>query len=101
MPQIWMTYDEVADLLGCDTEQAYERTLQERLDCKISRDAQRRVKLNPRLVGVFLDQVRGQPNPIDGAIDDLRSVHGLMTGSDRQPDLLEKPAARRNFGRAW
>jgi hypothetical protein len=101
MPQIWMTYDEVADLLGCDAEQAYERGLQERLDCKISRDGQRRVRLNPTLVGFFLDRVRAQPNPIDGAIDELRRVHGLMTGYDPQPDLREKPAAQRKFGRAW
>ena len=101
MPQIWMTYDEVAVLLGCDAEQAYERGLEERLDCKISRDGHRRVKLNDALVGIFLDRLRAQPQRIDEAIDGLRRVHGLMVGYEPQPDVSEKRAGRRKFGGNW
>ena len=100
MPQIWMTYYEIADLLGCDVEQAYERGLAERLDCKISRDGHRRVKLNDALVGEFLDKFRTQPQRIDEAIDGLRRVHGLMTGYE-QSSLSEKLPAVRKFGGAW
>jgi hypothetical protein len=99
--QIWMTYDEVADLLGCDAEQAYERGLEERLDCKISRDGQKRLRLNDTLADIFVDRLRAQPRPIDEAINGLRHVHGLMAGYEAQAGQPEKRATRRKFGGAW
>lgn len=101
MPQIWMTYDEVAGLLGCDTELAYERGLEERLDCKISRDGARRVKLNDALTEVFIEQLRAQPRPIDAAIDGLRHMHGLMAGYEQQAERSENRPRQRKFGGAW
>ncbi|MCF8475530.1 MAG: hypothetical protein K9G60_00750 [Pseudolabrys sp.] len=94
MPQIWMTYEEVADLLACGTDQALARIRNDRLDRKISHDGQKRVKLNLALIGLFLDQVRARTNPLDRAIADLQHVHGLMAGADPNEDLLFEPVAR-------
>ncbi len=100
MPQIWMTYDEFADLLETGAEQAYERGLEERLDCKISRDGQRRIKLNDALAGLFLDRNGAQRAPLDGAIDDLRNIHGLMTKYE-EPAISQRRTVQRKFGGAW
>ncbi len=88
MPQIWMTYEEVADLLECGTDQALARIRGDRLDRKISHDGQKRVKLNLALIGLFLDRVRARTNPLDQAIADLQHMHGLMAGADPNEDML-------------
>jgi hypothetical protein len=41
MPQIWMTYEELAGMLDCTVMEARERAYLERLDQKISRDAKK------------------------------------------------------------
>lgn len=46
MPQIWMTYSEVAALLGCDGDRARIQAMQRSLDRKKSRDGLTRVKLD-------------------------------------------------------
>ena len=46
MPQIWMTYEELAGMLDCTVMEARERVHLERLDRKISRDGKKRAKLS-------------------------------------------------------
>jgi len=99
MPQIWMTYEEVADLLQCGTDGALARIRDDRLDRKISHDGHKRVKLNLALTGMFLDRVRAPSrdglaaNSLDQAIDDLRRVHGRMADYESHEDLLFEPAS--------
>jgi hypothetical protein len=53
MPQIWMTYGEIAGLLGCDEGVARTRAAIRSLDRKKSRDGLTR-KAGPLLHGAFL-----------------------------------------------
>jgi hypothetical protein len=82
MPQIWMTYEELAGMLDCTVEAVRERVRLERLDRKISRDGKKRVKLSMAMVSIFIERLKTIDSPIDLAVDDLRKVHGLM----REPD---------------
>jgi len=99
MPQIWMTYDELAGLLDCGVLQARERVQQEGLDRKKSRDGNTRVKLNFALMAMFIAKIKGEFNPLDRAIQDIREVHAQMKGyEDRQAQLedlraKDEPAA--------
>ncbi|WGS18657.1 MULTISPECIES: hypothetical protein [unclassified Bradyrhizobium] len=58
MPQLWMTYQEIADLLGCDTEMARVTTIQRALDRKRSRDGLTRTKLDSELTAKFVAAIR-------------------------------------------
>lgn len=91
MPQIWMTYEEVADLLDCGGDEVLTRVRDERLDCKISHDGHKRVKLNLALTGLFLDRVRATALPLDRAVANLRQMHNLMAGRDPNEDVLFEP----------
>lgn len=55
MPQIWLTYDELAALMDCDRAGARAAALAIRLDRRKSRDGQTRAKLTPALSEAFLD----------------------------------------------
>ena len=81
MPQIWMTYAEIAGLLDCAPDEARERAIQERLDRKHSRDGNTRVKLSYAWIGLFIDRVRSV-DAINGAIGELRQIHKQMGSSD-------------------
>jgi hypothetical protein len=86
MPQIWMTYDEIAGMLECSLVQARERVVERQLDRKVSRDGKTRAKLSVDLIGVFFDHVRASQHPRDLAIDGLRRVHHIMTKDSSRPD---------------
>jgi hypothetical protein len=55
VPQIWMTYEELAGLMGCDRAQARSAAAAIGLDRRRSRDGQTRAKLTPALSAAFLD----------------------------------------------
>jgi hypothetical protein len=57
MPQIWLTYDELAALMGCDWAEARSAAAAVSLDRRKSRDGHTRVKLNSYLTEAFLDAV--------------------------------------------
>jgi hypothetical protein len=78
MPQIWMTYQELAGMLGCDETQARERAHFEGLDRKISRDGRKRAKLSMPLIAMFIEQIKAMDFNIDRAVNELRQVHGRM-----------------------
>jgi hypothetical protein len=78
MPQIWMTYDEVADLLDCEAPVARQHAIECRLDRKKSRDGNTRVKLDHALAAIFVARIRDTDNALDRAIGELRRVHGEM-----------------------
>jgi hypothetical protein len=82
MPQIWMTYEELAGMLDCTVMEARERVHLERLDRKISRDGEKRAKLSVGMTRIFIERIKTSALAIDQAVDDLRTVHGLMTEHD-------------------
>jgi|GEM_PF-1601395 len=82
MPQIWMTYHEIADMLGCDVETARAATIQRALDRKKSRDGMTRAKLDLELTASFISAIRDADAMLDQAVQELRNVHHLMSRSD-------------------
>jgi len=94
MPQIWMTYEELAGLLDCDAMEARRRVHLERLDRKISRDGQKRAKLNMTMMGIFIARLKMIDDAHDLAIEDLRQAHRLLSGLAESP----KPSLSNRLG---
>jgi len=80
MPQIWMTYDELATLSGCTAAEARLQALQLSLDRRKSRDGNTRVKLNPALMNRFFETIRDTDSALDEAVAALRETHRQMSG---------------------
>jgi hypothetical protein len=78
MPQIWMTYEELAGMLDCTAMEARERVHLERLDRKISRDGNKRAKLNVAMTIIFIERIKTSALTMDQAVDNLWAVHGRM-----------------------
>ena len=81
MPQIWMTYGEIAGLLGCDEGVARTRAAIRSLDRKKSRDGLTRVKLDQHCMALFFAKIRGADADLDQAILELREVHAELVRS--------------------
>jgi hypothetical protein len=84
MPQIWMTYDEIADLVGCGAHEAREHSIAQELDHKKSRDGLTRVKLDLPLVTMFIAKIRATDSALDEATRKLREIRNNMA---RPPHL--------------
>jgi hypothetical protein len=80
MPQIWMTYDELATLSGCSASEARLQALHLSLDRRKSRDGNTRVKLNLALMARFFETIREAEVDLDEAIAALRQTHRQMAG---------------------
>lgn len=80
MPQIWMTYDELATLSGCSAAEARLQALHLSLDRRKSRDGNTRVKLNLALMACFFETVREAEFDLDEAVAALRDAHRQMSG---------------------
>ena len=80
MPQIWLTYDELAALMNCDPARAREAAIAFRLDRRKSRDGQTRAKLTPPLAEAFLREVLRQrlDQEIAACAGDLRAMRDRM-----------------------
>jgi hypothetical protein len=78
MPQIWMTYSELASLLGCEIADVRIQVAQRSLDRKKSRDGLTRVKLDLLWMARFYATVRDADAILDQAIRDLQTVHSNM-----------------------
>jgi hypothetical protein len=83
MPQIWMTYREIADMLGCDADAARAETIRRSLDRKKSRDGSTRAKLDLELAALFIAAIRDADSALDQAIRDLRVMGDAMSRSGR------------------
>jgi hypothetical protein len=81
VPQIWLTYDELATLMDCDREEARGAAAAIRLDRRKSRDGHTRAKLTPSLADAFLDGVLQQhlEKEIAACAGDLRAMRERMT----------------------
>lgn len=78
MPQIWMTYDELAALCGTDAAEARLRASHLSLDKRKSRDGFTRIKLNLALTAKFFTAIREADFDLDLAIEGLRDTHRQM-----------------------
>jgi hypothetical protein len=81
MPQIWMTYGEIAGLLGCNASEARAHAARRSLDRKKSRDGFTRVKLDQHCMALFFAKIRGADADLDRAILELRDVHAELARS--------------------
>jgi hypothetical protein len=78
MPQIWMTYDELATLSGCSASEARVLALHLSLDRRKSRDGNIRIKLDLALTARFFASVREADFDLDSAIEALQATHRQM-----------------------
>jgi hypothetical protein len=94
MPQIWMTYDELAALYGCTAPEARLQALNMSLDRRKSRDGNTRVKLNVALMARFIDTIRKSEFDLDDAVAALRDAHRAMSGGPAiEPASLRRSGA--------
>jgi hypothetical protein len=92
MPQIWMTYREIADLLGCEPDEARAHAVHRALDRRKSRDGLTRVKLDLEWAGRFVAAMQEADPVLDQAIHDLRMVASKMV-RDGEPFVTRKAIA--------
>jgi hypothetical protein len=80
VPQIWLTYNELGDLIGSDAATARAAAHVIPLDRRKSHDGHTRVKLNARLAEMFLDQVTRHwiDHNMGICVDELRDVRERM-----------------------
>jgi hypothetical protein len=95
MPQIWMTYEELAGMLDCTVMAAREIVHLQRLDRKISRDGKKRAKLSTTMVGMFIERLKTTEFVKNYAVDDLRRVHDLMREPGDEKSLSSRSLASR------
>ncbi len=85
MPRIWMTYTELADLLGCSPTDARDYAIARSLVRRKSRSGLTHTELDGLLTLAFIERVRGQDRPaspeieLDQAIADLQNIHEEMS----------------------
>ncbi|WP_249158746.1 hypothetical protein [Bradyrhizobium tropiciagri] len=96
MPQIWMTYHEIADMLGCEPEMARVTSIQRALDRKKSRDGLTRVKLDSELTARFITELRSADAALDQAVRALLETHQAMARADRTG--FARPSIERDAG---
>jgi hypothetical protein len=82
MPQIWMTYDEIAELIGGDADAARAQAMHRSLDRRKSRDGLTRVKLDLEWTASFIAAIRKADPALDQAIRELRGMRDTMYRGD-------------------
>lgn len=95
MPQIWLTYDELAALMDCDPAEARGAAAAIRLDRRKSHDGQTRAKLTPSLTEAFLDGVLQQrlELEISTCAGDLLAMRERMAARSAAMPRLRSAAA--------
>lgn len=90
VPQIWLTYDELAAWMNCDRAEARVAAVTIGLDRRKSRDGQTRAKLTPPLAKAFLDDILQQrlEQEIAACAGDLRLMHERMAA---RPSAAPRP----------
>lgn len=88
MPQIWLTYHELAALIGCEASAARASAAAMPLDRRRSHDGLTRAKLNAELTEVFLErQVRQRiDREIATCAGDLQMLRELMAAQAAAED---------------
>jgi hypothetical protein len=83
MPQIWMTYDEIAELIGSDADAARAQAMHRSLDRRKSGDGLTRVKLDLEWTTRFIAAIREADPALDQAIRQLQGMRDAMYRGDR------------------
>jgi hypothetical protein len=78
MPQIWMTYTELAGLMNCPLNEVRPLVIARALKRKHSSDGETRAKLDAELSWMFVEKIRETPIDVDTAVAQLRRVHCEM-----------------------
>jgi hypothetical protein len=80
VPQFWLTYVELAELMNCDAAAARAAAAAIPLDRRRSRDGLTRAKLNAALSEIFLEQLvrRLLDREVAECADDLRRLRETM-----------------------
>lgn len=78
MPQVWMTYTELARLCGCNAAEARIRARHLSLHRRKSSDGFTRVKLDQGLTARFFATIREVDFDLDGAIATMRGTYQQM-----------------------
>jgi hypothetical protein len=83
VPQIWLTYNELAMLMNCDPIAARAVTVTLPLDRRRGRDGQTRAKLSPSLAEAFMESQAHLrlERAIDGCAGDLTAMHDRMAAT--------------------
>jgi hypothetical protein len=84
MPQIWMTYDEIASLFACEPASARDIAIRMELDRRKSRNGQTRVKLDTSLTALFLDKLLSHwiDRELQACAGDLRAMRDRMAARE-------------------
>jgi len=92
VPQIWLTYEELAALMDCDAISARDAAMALGLDRRRSRDGQTRAKLTPPLTDAFLDRVLREhiEREVAACASTLRAKHEQMA---MQPAVMAPRAS--------
>ncbi len=90
MPQIWLTYEELAIVMNCDAVAARSTAAAIGLDRRRSRDGQTRAKLNASLTEAFLEGVLRRRVELEMAqsASELRAMHMRMADRADMPQRL-------------
>jgi hypothetical protein len=80
MPQIWVTYDELAGLFDCEPLTARAIVMRMKLDRRKSRDGNTRVKLSAALNEMFFTKLFGRwiDQELQACAGDLRALRENM-----------------------
>jgi hypothetical protein len=95
VPQIWLTYNELAVLMKCDPGEARRASIAEGLNRRKSRDGQTRIKLTPLLATAFLDALVQQflERQMTACASDLDTLNERMRKLPQPAVRLKPPAA--------
>jgi hypothetical protein len=95
VPQIWLSYEELAVLMNCDPASARNAAAGFRLDRRRSRDGQTRTKLTPPLAEAFFDKVWRQrlEHEIAACAGDLRAMRERMARQSAAVTEIQLPLA--------
>ncbi len=93
MPQVWMTYDELATLCGCSPTEARLRARHLSLRRRKSSDGATRVKLDLALTAKFFANIREADFDLERAIEALRETHRQMAELLTDERTLERGVA--------
>lgn len=88
MPQIWLSYDELATLIDCRPDAARAAALSLGLDRRRSRDGSTRVKLTQTLADSFIESVIQQRlnQQISACTADLHAMRERMSAPSKMTD---------------
>ncbi len=94
MPQIWLTYDELATFMNCDAAAARGAAAAIGLDRRRSRDGKTRAKLTPSLEEAFLESLlqRRLEWEMARSASELRTIHARMADRADVPQLRSAAA---------